>query len=74
MAYDETWVYNYDVGWGNYDVTRFKGLKGSVGTLKGFFGNMLLRLNVAVRLRSGHGNHPWVCSWRSRRTLRRCRR
>ena len=48
MGYDETWVYGYDV-------TRFKGLKGSMGT--GIFGNMLLRLNSAVLARSGHGNH-----------------
>ena len=46
LGYDETWDYNYDVGRGyNYDgkllVTRFKGLKGFGGTLKGFINNKL---------------------------------
>ena len=73
MGYDETWVYNYDVGWGNYDVTRFKGLKGFMGTLKGFIINKFHRLNAAVLAHGGLGNPVWGCSWRSLRTRRTCK-
>ena len=67
MGYDETWVYNYDV-------TRLKGLKGSLGMLGFYIINMVFRLNAAVLVHSRHGNHPWVCSWKSLRTRRKCKR
>ena len=69
MGYDETWVYNYDV-------TRLKvlkGLKGSLGMLGFCFVNMFFRLNAAALMHRSHGSHPWACSWKFLRTLRRCK-